>query len=397
MIYKQNTIIYYLTNFSHSLIFTIPIWIVFYQGKISPAEISTLVSLQFLFQMIMELPSGALADLIGRKFTILLGFIAGALSSFIVLWADNFGGFLIAILLMGLSDSFRSGAEEALIFDSLKQDNEENQTEKVYANNNIIYQIGLILATASGGLIYSFNQKLPFLLYFISLLLGAGFCYLYIEPKIDSDKFTLKNYLRQIRDGSKEVFKNEYTKILSIYFIVVAGITWASTLYFNAYMMVDLGFNDDIRGYLSAIMRLLNVIIISTILKNNKLFNWKRTIWFFPIVMLLGYLPGKWLNGYFGLPFIQAAMIMGTARWIILSPLTNRAFSSKYRATAISFLSLMVGFVYILTTSISSYIIPNFGVKSMYSILGILTLLFAVPVAIKLVRKYPNGNVSNTE
>ncbi len=161
--------------------------------------------------------------------------------------------------------------------------------------------------------------------------------------------------------GSKEVFKDKYTKYLSIFYIFVGGISWACTLYFNEFMMVELGFSDTLRGILSALLRAINVVLIASLLKNDKLFNWKRSIIFFPVIMFISYFPGIWLKGFWGLPFIQGAMIVTTARWIILSPLTNAAFESEYRATAISFLSLLLGFVYIFLSTISGFIISFFG------------------------------------
>lgn len=381
---QRNKRVFYLSQLSHSLIFTIPIWIAFYQARITPAQISILVTVQYISQMVMELPSGALADLIGRKHTIFLGFFAGAISFLLFPFGSTFNYFLILALLVGISDAFRSGAEEAIIYDTLIETDNESNFKSINANGNLIYQAGLIIATTLGGFIYSVNQYAPYIIYGISLFVGSLIVILYQEPHIDSAIFSVKNYLHQITTGSKEIFKDAYTKYISLFYIFVGGIAWSSTLYFNAYMLVDLGFSDSMRGILDAGMRLINVVLITLVLKNEKIFNQSRTILFFPIIMLFGYLPGALVQSFVGLPFIQAAMIATTARWIILTPLTNQAYSSKYRATAISFLSLLIGFVYIGLTTTSAVIIPTYGIKVMYSLLGLITLATVVPLAIKL-------------
>jgi MFS family permease len=334
--------------------------------------------------MALELPSGALADLIGRRKTIIVGSVVGAISYLLFPFASSFTHYMILAFLIGVSDSFRSGSEEAILYDSYKEEKNEKKYDKAYADANIIYQVGLIIATALGGLIFEYNNTLPYTFYGIALVIVSILSYFYLEPSIDSDKFTLANYRKQIIDGSKEAFKTQYTKYLSLFYIFVGGIAWASTLYFNAYMMVDLGFENDIRGYLTAGMRFLNVVIIAKLLTNKKIFNSKRTILFFPIIMILGYLPGYWLSGYLGLPFVQIIISVTTARWIVLSPLTNAVFSSKYRATAISLLSLLIGFVYISMTGISGLVIPHYGVKAMYSLLGLFSLVTVVPLTYKL-------------
>ncbi|MCB9813142.1 MAG: MFS transporter [Pseudomonadales bacterium] len=383
-VYKRNTWIFYITQFLHSLVFTIPIWIVYYQGKITVAEISYLVTIQYLSQMFLELPSGALADLIGRKNTNLVGWIIGAASFFLFPLATNFYHFLILALMVGLNDSFRSGSEEALLYDTYKQADKENEYDKVYGNGDLIYQVGLILATATGGLLFEQWVFLPYLLYGLSLFLGSICILFYKEPHIDSETFTLKNYVLQIKNGSKEAFKSQYTRYLSLFYIAVAGIAWSSTLYFNEFMMVEFIASDSLRGILTAGMRLINVLLIRLILQDTRIFSERSRILFFPVIMLIGYLPGIKLDGFWGIPFIQAAMIATTARWILLSPLTNKAFSSKYRATAISFLSLAIGFVYVVMTTISAPVISQFGIRTMYSLLGVFTVLSVVPLTYKL-------------
>lgn len=82
----------------------------------------------------------------------------------------------------------------------------------------------------------------------------------------------------------------------------------------------------------------------------------------------------------------ELAMLAGTARWIFLTPITNKAFNSKVGATAISVLSLLIGFVYLAIVGISGPIIENYSIGTMYTILGMLTLVFVVPVASKLLK-----------
>ena len=384
-IVNRNKLIFYVSQLLHSLVFTAPIWIVFYLARVSIAELTFLVTFQYIVQMIFEIPSGALADLIGRRNTNVLGFIMGAVAFLLVPVASNFTQYVILFFLLGASDSFRSGSEEALIYDTYKQAGMEEQFGKVNANGSIIYQVGLITSSAVGGIMYDFQFFLPAIVYGLCLTLGTIVVYFYVEPIIDSAKFNFKNFISQMKEGAKEATRTKYSQYLSLFYIFVGGISWSGTLYFNEYLLIDLGFGNTHRGIMFAVMRAINVLIITYILRNEKLFTWKRSVLFFPIVMLIAFLPGKFLDGFFGVPFLQLAMIATTARWIILSPLTNAVFSSKYRATAISVLSLLIGVVYISLTSISGFVISNFGVKVMYSLMGVLTLFTVLPLAIKLI------------
>lgn len=383
----RNIRLFYITQFLHALIFTIPIWIVYYQARISVAQISLLVAIQYFTQVISELPTGAVADMLGKRISIIIGFICAALSYFLFPLATEFSHFVVFVILVGLSDSFLSGSTEAMVYDSLKQDSKEGEFAKVAAKNGFIYQIGLIVGTVFGGLIYQQYIFAPYLLYALSLTVATILSFFIIEPKVDTEIFTLRNYFNQIKLGIKEAFKNKHAQLISLFYIAVGGITWTSTLYFNGFMLVDLGFSDTARGLIAGTLRLLNITVITQLLKNNHIFNRNASLLFFPITMIIAYIPGVLLQGIGGIPFVALAMMAGTARWIILGQYTNEAFSSKYRATAISTLSMLIGVFYITITAASGPIMELFGgVRTIYTLLGMITLFTVLPLSIMLVK-----------
>ena len=380
----RNTKVYYATQITHALIFTIPIWVVFYQQMFSPVQIAMLAIISFATQMIMELPSGALADMIGRKTILAISFLIAALSFLLFPFGTEYWHYIVLAGLIGLSDSFRSGAEEAIVYDTYIQ-KESHDFEKVYAKGNMMYQVGLIVAILTGGLLYQQNQALPFVLYGISLIIGFFITLFYIEPSIDSEKFSISNYRKQMQLGIKEVFKDKLTSYTSLFYIVVGGITWSNALFLGSYYIVGLGFDDAQRGFIQGGARLFNALLFAIIIKRIKL-GGKFKIVIFPVLMILAFLPGEFANGWYGVPLFTIGLFATTGRWIILSPITNEMFSSKVRATAISVLSLLIGFIYILIVGISGPFIQRFGIGSMYTILGILSLFIALPLGLKLLK-----------
>ncbi len=381
---ERNTKVFYTTQFNHSLIFVIPIWIVYYQGYLTAGELSTLVIIQYAFQMIMELPSGALADILGRKIVIVLSFLLGAITYMLLPFANIYEHFILLAVLGGMADSLRSGSEEAIVYDTYKE-RESHDFEKVFAKGNVIYQAGLIIGSLFGGWLYQLNFALPFVLYGLSLLMGMVASIFYVEPELDSEKFTVRNYIRQIKQGIKEVFKDKLTSFTSLYYIAVAGITWTNALYFGSFFVVGLGFGDMERGFIQGGARLMNALIFTLILSKVRL-NEKFKILLFPVMMMIAFLPGVYLEGWLGVPFFILAMFSTTARWIFLTPITNKTFTSKVRATAISVLSLLIGFVYIFVVGISGPIIERVGINGMYTVLGVLSLMIVFPLAIKLLK-----------
>lgn len=392
MISKRNDTIFIVSQFFNALVFIVPIWIVYYQRRITVEQISLLVALQYLSQMIFELPTGALADIFGRKWSVVVGYALWGIVGPLVVFTQGFLPLVIAAIIAGLSDSFISGSLEALVYDSHKQDNTLRSYSSVLSRNSFWYQIGLALATATGGFLFLFWYGLPYLAYAIASVSAAILAIFFIEPKIDTERFTLQSYILQMKRGVQEAFKSKAATLMSLYYIVVAGITWPNQLYFFDFIMVELKFADDQRGIIMGAIRIMNVVMLTTLFKNNHIFTRKRSFYFFPIVMLLCFLPGVFFQGWLALPFVAGAVMAGTGRWIILTRYTNEMFDSKYRATAISALSMIVGIIYVAITSLSGPIIAAYGVRMVYTILGFLTLVTVLPLSVVLVRNRNSQN-----
>ena len=91
--------------------------------------------------LIFEVPSGYLADQIGRKKTLLLGVFLLLCSSLLVWFAEGFWQFVLVTSLMSASASMFSGTEEATLYDTLKElkreDEMPHQSGRLAAAQNI--------------------------------------------------------------------------------------------------------------------------------------------------------------------------------------------------------------------------------------------------------------------
>ena len=250
MISNRNIRIYYLTQFLEGAVFTLPIIIVFLQARMTLVQVSLIYSWRYLSQLLAELPTGAFADLFGRKTSVRLSSLSFAIAYLLLPFTVNFTQILLLFTFSGIGMSLVSGAYEALIYDSLKQDHREAQFQHVLTKQSVYFQAGLIIATLTGGYLYTINNLFPFWGVMLAELIAFSASFWLIEPKIDSIKFTWTNYLNQIKNGVRELTKNVKIKNIASFYILVGGITWTCALYFNPYMFVDLGFNDQMRGLL---------------------------------------------------------------------------------------------------------------------------------------------------
>ncbi len=387
--YQRNIRIVYWSDLARSLAFVIPIWVMFERQYISYPQLTFLQGIILLTQLILELPTGAFADLFGRKTSVGLGFTIMGVAALVFSFATNFQVFFLGAVLSGVGEALVSGAREAIIYDTLKQAGKESEFDKIQSKGTLIFQLGLAFATFTGGFMSQWDLRLPWWGYAGGLFMAAGLSFAFIEPCIDTEKFTLKNYFLQTKHGVRELLKSDHVKEISLYYIFVGAISWVCMLVFNNTILVDVGHNNQEIGLIMGGIRIFNGLLLVQVLKNSQWFNRSRTYLFFPLIMLVALLPGVWLSKWLVVPFVAASMMSSTARWVILGKYTNMEFASKYRATAISALSMAIGIIYIGFTFSSGYIMEHFGgTKTIFTLLGILSAVTVLPLGIRLARNH---------
>ena len=110
--------------------------------------------------VIAEVPSGALADVFGRKYLIVttsfLMVIEMLVIAFVPLGNSNiiFWSFLINRVLSGLAEAMASGADEAIAYDSLVKEGAAEDWPKVLSLQMRLRSIASIITATTGALIY---------------------------------------------------------------------------------------------------------------------------------------------------------------------------------------------------------------------------------------------------
>ncbi len=109
----------YLLGFCQGLMVVVPVFVPLLQGH--GLSMSQVLQTQALFALtiaLLEVPSGYLADIWGRRPAILLGCALNAIGFLSLLWADSFVDFLLYELVLGVGFSLISGTDLALLYDT---------------------------------------------------------------------------------------------------------------------------------------------------------------------------------------------------------------------------------------------------------------------------------------
>ena len=117
----------YLIKLSKWLMLIMPVVALFYHDNgLDSFDIYLLQAVYSLSVAILEVPSGYMADIIGRRTSLIIGGFLGTIGFGVLSLSSGFTGFLIAEIILGLGGSFISGSDSALLFDSLADMKRQN-------------------------------------------------------------------------------------------------------------------------------------------------------------------------------------------------------------------------------------------------------------------------------
>ncbi len=311
----------------------------------------------FLF----EVPSGALADTLGRKK--LLVFAAGlmVLEMLCLLFAPRGGGVMLFALCItnrfcsGLSEACASGADEALAYDSLLEENRADRWDKLLAATMRWRSAGMVIAMILGGLIYNpypLNRILPPALQLsmdtahrlpIAIVLCQAVVCLFItlrmvDPPHDAEAVVGSNFREAYAltlKTARWVFTNPKTLVVVVIGLAIDSIVRNfATITSSYYRLIELP--EWTFGFIGASMGLLGWFVPTIAKKLNTRFGTLTNLGIAAVVSLAGLaaLVPAW--PLFGL--LPAMLLMTTLGFLgfTVSRALHAEADSSQRATVLS-------------------------------------------------------------
>lgn len=146
---------YYAATFFGGLTFYVAVLVPFYTqwGHITLTQVQILQSWLMFWILILNIPTGAIADRLGRKYSVGIGGFITALASILYATIPGFVPFLVAEFLTAVGISFVSGASSALLYDLLRNSGQESESKKIFGRASSIGQLGTIIAAPIGSVI----------------------------------------------------------------------------------------------------------------------------------------------------------------------------------------------------------------------------------------------------
>lgn len=298
--------------------------------------------------ILVEIPTGALADRIGRRFSMMAGALAMTASCLTAYFAHSFSVFLVAEMLAAVSMSLCSGADSAYLFDLLSKNGRGDEYPRREGVASAWHQAGNAVAFAAGGFLAEIDLGLPYLVT-AGVSLAAFFVALGMRdehlPTLEQAErrpigAELRVYLRLMRRSLRDVRKNRRLAWIIFYSAVVFALLRATIYLYQPYL--------DSRGFVFWQTGLVfaGIYMIGTLAayRADALRRWlgeNALVW-----ILLGSLAVSFvlLNEFSGEWALCMLMVQGTTMGLyspLVKPILNREISdSGRRATVLSIESI---------------------------------------------------------
>lgn len=364
---KNNIRSLYFIKLSKWFTLIMPIIVIFYQDNgLNMSEIMLLKSIYSVAVVILEIPSGYCADVWGRRNSLLLG-VGLAFSGFVLYsFSYNFIFFLFAEIILGTGHSLISGADSAMLYDTLAEDKRKEDYLKYEGKISSMGNFAEAIAGIIGGLLAAVSLRLPFVCQSFIAFIGIPAAYLLIEPKssISNGHKGIKDILEVVKLA---LIKNRLLR-WNIILSSTIGCATLSMAWFAQPYFQKLDIPISYYGILWTILNLSAALTSIFAYKIDRILGQKKLIILLSIGIILGYILSGFFMSFIGLVIIFCFYLVRGIASPLLKDYINRITESNVRATVLSVRNFVIRLLF-------AFIAPTLGILTDNMSLGVALII----------------------
>ena len=375
----------YSYRFLNEFWLVLPILIPYYEAnRLNSTQIFTIQAAYALSILLLEIPSGYLADVIGRKKTLILGACFLPVGIGVYVFTHSFATFILAEFIIAIGNSMRSGCDSALIYDTLIQLKEESEYKKFEGRSFYYTRVGTALSSILGGVTALISLRVPFYINMGICLFMIPFALLLIEPK--REKLKVSSPFKDILKISRLSFSHKQLRLLMLLtalFMSTGAIgIWAYFLYYES-----IGISIGFFGVLMAAFQLSAAVSSRQAHALEKFLGQKQSL-----LILLLVAPTFVLLGIFQslvlIPLILLnAFLMGFGFPLLMDHM-NRLIESKIRATVLSVANMTRSLSYVILSPLFGKIVDSYSLSTAFMLLGVFFFFFGSTVIALILARF---------
>ncbi len=391
---QKNIKLIYWIDFGWMMILPLAVIVPYFQSKgLSMQEVFEVQAVFSGAVLLMELPSGYVADLLGRKKTILLATFFHAVTFTIFPLARGYWDIVIIEIFMALGVSLFSGTDVALIYDSMDALGKGKEQSRLVGQQIFYKQMGETLAALIGGWLAIYG--LSTVVWANAFLIWTPFILAFFLTEPPRKKMSTSGHRENMGYIYKSLFKQGPLLILIILNTIVYGLATLIAVWSFQPFWKEIGFSLSSFGYLWALSNITVALVArkAHIIEVN--FGSTKSLILMAVLPVFGYflmafVTGQETSWQWMLIGASACMIFQTCRGlgqVLLKNALNSRVEGDMRATANSVTSLGMRVLFIGLGPLMGYLIDTRGQGFSFNSFGFLYLFFFMAVLLPLLAK----------
>ena len=375
---KKNIAKNYLFTFLKDFDLTHGIWMIYLASKgLSLTELGLVEAIFHITSFVMEIPTGAVADIWGRKASRICGRIAQLIASFILIYSNSFFGFALGFVVTALSYNLESGAGEAFVYDSLKETGEEKKYMKISGVNEMIMQgaqtCGLLLGGLLSNYSYTYAYGVTIVVSSLSIIQAMSFREPDIKMEIEEKRF--KTFKNQVTESFNIIAGNKKLGFLIVFSQAIFMFNTSIFFYFQNYLLSK-GISKGNIGIILGVAALGAAITASKAYKIENIVGEKVIVLLLPLIIAIC-IWGVALSKYYYIFFILINSIESII-FIAVSDYTNKLIPSNKRATILSMGSMIFSLYMIIIFPLIGKLGDVYSLQFSFGVLAFIASVMAV-------------------
>ena len=354
-----------------------PIIILFFQETgLSLFEIMILQSSYSVIVACMEIPSGFFADVLGRKKSLIIGAFLSFFGFSIISISFDFWQFMMAQILLGVGQSFISGSDSALLYDTLISTKKTDSYDKIEGKSYGIGNFSEAIAGILGGLLAATSLRFPWYAQTGVAFLVIPFAFSLVEPQLNLKNKIERSYKSILNIVKFSILENQ--KLRGLIFLSSAigmatlSAAWFAQPYFS---LIDLPIKWF--GIVWAILNLTAGFSSVNSYRLTSVIDHKTKLFLISIIIGISFVSLSFIESYFGLVFLFLIYIMRGFATPTLYNLINKETSSEIRATVLSVRSFFIRISFAIVAPIIGWITDNGTLGNGLFVLGTFTAILS--------------------
>ncbi|MBC7708384.1 MFS transporter [Polaromonas sp.] len=242
----------YASNFLTGLVFWYAVEKLFMQSiGISPFGIAINAVVFLSITVMLDVPSGVLADKWKRKYTLILAIISLGLSSFILGISNDFITYLLGTAVYALYIVLTSGTFQAMMYDSLAETGQEDQYDKHQGRSYGLFLVGVAVSSLAGGYIAQYiGLRETYLFSLVPAVINILVLFSTKEPRFHKEAFDTK-FWAHIK-ASRRIITSQPVVFHLALFLAVGGMLRSTQNEFGGLYYLGLSLSAVAMGYVNA-------------------------------------------------------------------------------------------------------------------------------------------------